>query len=90
MRKRDRFRFNSNVLFRGLEDHRELLTEPRRLRERYLELMKAHCEGVRDLVEKSAYDYILLGSDDPIAPVLSTALAARARRKAVVRRGGSA
>ncbi len=81
------FPFRANVLFRGLEDARELMTEPRRLRTRYLELMEQHIEAVRQAAEGVAYDYVLLSTDESIAPVLATALAARANNRSIVRRG---
>jgi uncharacterized protein (DUF58 family) len=83
------FPFGANVLFRGLEDKRELMTEPRRLRARYLELLEAHLAAIRQAAERVAYDYVLLSTDESIAPVLATALAARADNRAIVRRGVS-
>ncbi len=83
------FPFGANVLFRGLETSDELLTEPRRLRDRYLELLEAHCEGLRKKTEAVAYDFVPLSTDEPIAPILASALAARARSKSIVRRGST-
>jgi uncharacterized protein (DUF58 family) len=75
------FPFRTNVLFRGLEDARELLTEPQRLRARYLEVFEAFLAGVRKAAAGSGYDHALLSTGKPLAPVLSTLLAARARKR---------
>ncbi len=84
-----KFPFGANVLFRSLEDQRELLTEPRRLRARYLELLDQHLEAVKQAAEKVAYDYLLLTTDDSIASLLAATLAARANSKSIVRRAAS-
>ena len=63
------------------------MTEPRRLRARYLELLEEHTAAIRLAAERVAYDYVLLSTDESIAPVLATALAARANNRSIVRRG---
>jgi uncharacterized protein (DUF58 family) len=80
------FPFGANVLFRGLEDRRELLTEPERLRQRYLEALERFLGDVRRAAEASAYDYALLSTGEPLAPALAALLAARARRRQTARR----
>ena len=80
------FPFRSNILFRGLEDSRELLTEPHRLRARYLEVLGGFLEAVRKACAASAFDHEVLSSGKPLAPVLATLLAARAHRKKTARR----
>ena len=81
------FPFRSNVLFRGLEENRELLTEPHRLRARYLEALNRFLTGVRKAAAASSFDYQLLSTGEPLGPALSILLAARARRKKAVSRG---
>jgi uncharacterized protein (DUF58 family) len=83
------FPFRSNVLFRGLEDRRELLTEPQRLRAQYLESLERFTTAVRRAAEGSAYDYRLLSTGEPLAPALATLLAARSRHRRVAHRGRS-
>jgi len=76
-------------LFRGLEDSRELLVEPQRLRSEYLKRMEGFLGEVRRLTEARAFDYQLLTSNEAMAPLLSATLTARARRRAVLRKRGS-
>ena len=83
------FPFRSNVLFRGLEDRRELLAEPHRLRKRYLELMTEFLADTKASVEGAGFDYQLLNSGEALAPALASLLAVRARRKRVIRKGVS-
>ena len=79
------FPFTNNILFRGLEDRRELLTEPQRLRTRYLELLDEFLARVRKACQSCAFDYKLVDTGDPLGPTLSAALAARHRRRDFVR-----
>lgn len=81
------FPFRSNTLFRGLEERRELLTEPQRLRVRYLAALERFLEDVKKSVTSSAYDYQLLTTGEDLGPALSTLLAARAQRRQGVKRG---
>jgi uncharacterized protein (DUF58 family) len=75
------FPFRSNTLFRGLEDSREMLTEPHRLRTRYLDVLGRFLETVRKECASCAFDHELLSTGKPLAPILSTLLAARSRRR---------
>ncbi len=79
------FPFRSNTLFRSLEDERELLVEPRRLRKRYLEALQGFLAEVRKECHAVAYDYQLLDSGEPLGTALASLMAARARRRKVVR-----
>ncbi len=81
------FPFRQNTLFKGLEDTRELLTEPHRLRARYLEALSGFLENVKKTVTSNACDYQLLASGSELAPALSALLAARSRKKPVAARG---
>jgi uncharacterized protein (DUF58 family) len=79
------FPFRSNTLFRSLEDRSELLVEPRRLRQRYLQALAKFLEDVRRECQSVAYDYQLLDASEPLAPALAALMAARARRRKLVR-----
>jgi uncharacterized protein (DUF58 family) len=79
------FPFRSNTLFRCLEDERELLVEPSRLRRRYLDAMFRFLEDVRREAHALAYDYQLLDSGEPLGPALASLMAARSRRRKTVR-----
>ncbi len=81
------FPFGSNVQFRGLEDARELIVEPRRVRARYLELFERHVTKLRGACQRVGCDYLMLTAGEPIAPALETALAARTRGGVIRRRG---
>ena len=83
------FPFRSHVLFRGLEDGRELLVEPHRLRSEYLKRLERFLDDVRRMTEARAFDYQLLTSTESMASLLAATLAARSRRRAVLRKGGS-
>mgnify|MGYP001617514282 CR=1 FL=1 len=75
------FPFRQNTLFRGLEDCRELLTEPHRLRVRYIEALTRFLDQVKQAVTACAFDYQLLTTGEDLGPALSALLAARARRR---------
>ncbi len=75
------FPFRQNTLFRGLEDRRELLTEPHRLRARYIEALSHFLDQVKQTVTACAFDYQLLSTGEDLGPALSALLAARARRR---------
>ena len=80
------FPFESNTLFRGLEDNRQLITEPHRLRARYLEILNRFIDGVRKTTQECAFDYQLLDSPDELSSALTALLARRARKQRIVRR----
>ncbi|HZN58828.1 MAG TPA: DUF58 domain-containing protein [Planctomycetota bacterium] len=85
------FPFRQNTLFRGLEDSRELLTEPHRLRKRYLESLERFIEGVKKATLASAYDYQMVTTGGDLEPALAALLSARLRRRPTPTRGhGSA
>jgi len=81
------FPFRANTLFRGLEDNRELLTEPQRLRARYLDRLERFLSDVKKTVSRCAFDYQLLSTGADLGPALSAVLAARARRRPSSSRG---
>ena len=78
------FPFESNMLFRGLEDERKLLTEPQRLRKKYLEALETFLSGVRKTCDRTGFDYQLLVTGESLVASLSTLLAVRARRRKTV------
>ena len=73
---------------RGLEDQRELLTEPQRLRTRYLEVLENFLASVRRHCESCAFDYRLIYTDEPLGAMLSSLLASRKRHRRTSQRGG--
>jgi len=79
------FPFRANTLFRSLEDRSELLVEPRRLRKRYMDVLQEFLEDVRRECRGVAYDYQLLDAGEPLAPAIGSLMAARARRRKLVR-----
>jgi uncharacterized protein (DUF58 family) len=79
------FPFKSNTLFRSMENTQELLVEPRRLRRLYLEALSGFLEAVKRECQSVAYDYQLLDAGEPLAPALAALMAARARRRKIVR-----
>ncbi len=81
------FPFESNVQFRGLECNRKLLTEPHRLRERYLKVLEKFLASVRRACESCGFDYQLLTTGESLSAALSVILAARARRRRTAGRG---
>ncbi len=71
------FPFKQTTLFEGLEDYPEVLTEPRALRERYLEEVKKFTDQVKKGCRDMGVDYQLLNTGDRLDVTLSTFLAAR-------------
>lgn len=71
------FPFEDVTLFKGLEELGDLLTEPRALREGYLEQMKAHAEKLRKLCRGMNVDFTTFNTADPLDVALSEFLAQR-------------
>jgi uncharacterized protein (DUF58 family) len=74
------FPFQSNMQFRGLEDKRQLITEPQRLRGRYLEILGAFVEELKRVARACAFDYQLLESSAGLGTALAALLALREKR----------
>src|SRR5919107_2418672 len=72
------FPFEDTTLFKGLEEMGELLTEPRALREGYLEQLALHTGELQRLCRGMHIDFTRINSGDPLDVVLSTFLANRA------------
>jgi uncharacterized protein (DUF58 family) len=72
------FPFEDTTMFKGLEDLGELLTEPRALRDGYLEQLNSHTEGLRKLCRGMHADFVRMNSAEPLDVTLSGFLATRA------------
>jgi hypothetical protein len=82
------FPFESNILFKGLEDDRQLLTEPHRLRERYLAVLEGALGHLKKSCEGFGFDYQLITGPEKISEALAKLLAQRARRRKAASRKG--
>jgi uncharacterized protein (DUF58 family) len=80
------FPFQDNVLFRGLEVDRQVLTEPRALRKAYLEAVERFLGGVRKSCANNGIDYRLLSTQEPLDAALASYLAFRRRTGSAARR----
>jgi len=74
------FPFQQVTLFKGLEAAGDVVTEPRSLRAAYLREVQAFVQRVRTGCRAQQVDYHLVRTDQPLDAVLSTFLAARAKR----------
>ena len=80
------FPFQDNVLFRGLEIDRQVLTEPRALRKAYLEAVERFLARVRKSCADNGIDYVLLSTAQPLDAALASYLAFRRRTGRATRR----
>ncbi len=71
------FPFEETTLFKGLEEMGELLTEPRALRDGYLEQLQLHTESMKKLCRGMNIDFVRMNSGDPLDVALSSFLAVR-------------
>ena len=71
------FPFEDTTLFKGLEESGELLTEPRALREGYLEQLALFTTDLRKLCRGMHMDFTRMSSGDPLDVALSGFLATR-------------
>lgn len=71
------FPFEDTTLFKGLEEAGELLTEPRSLREGYLEQLADFTAGLRKLCRGMHIDFVRLNSGESLDVTLSAFLAGR-------------
>lgn len=71
------FPFEDATLFKGLEEQGELLTEPRALREGYLQQLEMFTEELRKTCRGMHADFIRMNSGEPLDVALSGFLAAR-------------
>jgi len=71
------FPFEDVTLFKGLEELGELLTEPRALREGYLEQMSLHTEQLKKICRGMNIDFTRMNSGESLEVALSAFLANR-------------
>jgi uncharacterized protein (DUF58 family) len=76
------FPFQQATLFRGLEQYPELLTDPRTLRQGYLEEVQAYLLELQRGCRGQNIDYVQLRTDADLGIALSTYLAHRLARSA--------
>jgi uncharacterized protein (DUF58 family) len=81
------FPFQDNTLFRGLETDVRLHTEPRALRDSYLQSLERHQAEIRRICAGLGIDYVLLDTSRRLDVALSSYLSfRRKRRKMLLRR----
>ncbi len=80
------FPFADNTLFHGLELDRELLAEPRALRQAYLQAKDRFVDELRRQCSALGIDYVGLSTADPLDAALSAYLAARLKTRRSARR----
>ena len=71
------FPFEDVTLFKGLEGLGELLTEPRALREGYLEQLNQFTDAMKKLCRGMHVDFQRMNSGEPLDVALSSFLATR-------------
>jgi uncharacterized protein (DUF58 family) len=76
------FPFQQATLFRGLEEYPELLTDPRSLRDGYLEQVQTFLNDLQHGCRAQNIDYVQLRTDHSLGAALSGYLAHRLARKA--------
>lgn len=81
------FPFQDNTLFRGLEEDLQLHTEPRALRDSYLEAIDKYMKQVRKVCAGLGVDHVLLDTGKRLDAALASYLAFRQkRRKSLLRK----
>ena len=75
------FPFQQATLFRGLEQFPDLLTDPRTLRQGYLEQVQGFIQQMRHGCRNQNIDYVQLRTDANLSVALSSYLAQRLSRK---------
>lgn len=71
------FPFTGTSKFMGLEGEDEIITQPDRLRDRYLDEVEKFISGIRAACTKAQVDYVLVNTEEPIEHVLSSFLLQR-------------
>jgi uncharacterized protein (DUF58 family) len=74
------FPFQEATLFRGLEQYPELLTDPRSLRDGYLEQVGGFLSELKSGCRAQNIDYVQLRTDAPLGVVLASYLGYRSAR----------
>jgi uncharacterized protein (DUF58 family) len=75
------FPFQEATLFRGLEQYPDLLTDPRSLRDGYLEQVRSFVDQLQHGCRFQNIDYVQMRTDTSLGLVLSSYLAHRLARK---------
>ncbi len=75
------FPFQESTLFRGLEQYPELLTDPRSLRESYLQEVQSFIQELQRGCRNQNIDYLQLRTDTNLGVALSSYLAQRLGKK---------
>ena len=65
------FPFKGTSKFVGLEEEGDIITQPDRLRDRYLDEVERFVSGIRAACTKAQVDYVLVNTEEPIEHVLS-------------------
>ena len=73
------FPFEGNTLFKGLEDHPEVNTDPRQLRETYLEVFQEYLREVERICSQMGVDYHRTHTGEPLDAAIISMIAARTR-----------
>lgn len=81
-----RFEFEAPALFEGLEGETGIETDPRAIREAYLEALRAHVEGVDRIARSLGADAVVADTHESVGPVLAAAI--DRRMSFAGRRGG--
>ncbi len=81
------FPFQDNTLFKGLEIQAQLHTEPRALRQSYIEAVERYMKRVKKVCATGGIDHILLNTSKPLDAMLSSYLSFRQKsRRSLLRR----
>lgn len=75
------FPFQDNTLFRGMEVDTQLHTEPRALRESYMEAVQEYMTKIKTTCASAGIDHVLLDTSKPLDGVLTGYLNYRAKRR---------
>jgi uncharacterized protein (DUF58 family) len=75
------FPFDGMRRFNGLENDGQIITQPKRIREAYLNEVRKFLTKVKDACERSRVDYVLVDTSKPVDVMLSSYLIGRIRGK---------
>ena len=75
------FPFQENTLFRGIEVDAQLHTEPRALRQSYMEAVDRYMNRVKKVCGAAGIDHVLLDTSKSLGGVLATYLNFRSKSK---------
>jgi uncharacterized protein (DUF58 family) len=75
------FPFQDNTLFKGMEVDAQLHTEPRALRDSYMEAVEEYMTKIKTTCAAAGIDHVLLDTSKPLDSVLTSYLNYRAKRR---------